>query len=552
MLKARANLPIIKWLIHMSITTKFALTILVSMSVISVAGTLFLTNEQERGFNSMLTSTDKIVNDIFNHNSTKARAAQQLKVQNQARLLAAIAPNAIAEFELSALASYAQVVSKDMDVSYVAILNKDGKPLATVGDKGSLPADQFVEAPVMSDDLALGKVIIGYNFDKLNSLLNAEKQQNEKNRNAMQQAKDSSVKTARVLLLISLGVIILTTLGLIFVLFRMVVVRRLQALEHSLRDIAEGEGDLRRRVDAKGNDDIDRVGKYFNLFVEKIHSAIERVNHATLQLAAASQQMSSITDETASAVTAQQSETDQVATAINEMAATVHEVARNASEAAAAAHAADNDATSGKTIVNASVESIHKLASDVENAAGVIAQLKADSESIGTVLDVIQGIAEQTNLLALNAAIEAARAGEQGRGFAVVADEVRTLAQRTQQSTTEIQSMIERVQTGAEKAVTAMEAGRQQTQVSVDKANQAGQSFESITSAIGTINDMNTHIASAAEEQNAVSEEINKNIIKISQLSERTADGARKTAFSSTELSSLSEELSQLMRQFKI
>ncbi len=262
--------------------------------------------------------------------------------------------------------------------------------------------------------------------------------------------------------------------------------------------------------------------------------------------------MSSITDESTRAIIDQQSETSQVATAITEMAATVQEVAKNASEAASAANAADQEASSGKQIVNASITSIHKLSEEVENAAEVISKLKDESDKIGGVLDVIQSIAEQTNLLALNAAIEAARAGDQGRGFAVVADEVRTLAQRTQESTTEIQGMIEQIQNSAVKAVTVMDAGRKQTQTSVSTATDAGASFETITAAIATINDMSTHIASAAEEQNAVAEEINKNINQISQIAERSSEGAKKTEISSTELSSLSEELTTLMTQFKI
>lgn len=330
----------------------------------------------------------------------------------------------------------------------------------------------------------------------------------------------------------TLGLMIVSTIGLM--LFRFIVMQRMNKLEQNIRDVAEGDGDLRKRIIVKGNDCIDRLGTYFNAFVDKIYKAITRVNDVILQLSAASEQMFSVIDQTADTIVEQQSETEQVATTIDEMAAMVH--------------AADSDASGGRITVSASIDSICKLVQNVENAAGVISQLKDDSESIGSVLDVIRGIAEQTNLLALNAAIEADRAGEQGRSFAVVVDEVRTLAQRTQESTTEIQKMIERLRNGAEKAVTAMDAGRQQTHTSVEKATEAGGSFQAISTAVATINDMNTHIASAAEEQNAVAEEINKN----NQLADQTASGMKKTAISSTELSALSEELSTQMRQFKI
>ena len=515
--KARSIVP------ALDITAKFVITILVGMSIMGILGVLVMGMQQEKSFEGMLSSSDKVVEDIIDSNNNKAADALKLKVENLSRLLAAFVPGAIAEFELSQLMAYAENVHKDKDISYVAILSKGGDVLTEVGDKTKLKPEQFVKATVTADELELGSVIIGYNHDKLQAALQEAKDQLAVNHGKMVEAKRASVKTSTLVLFVSYGAMIVATIGLIIFLFRQIVMKRMYKLEANLRDIAEGEGDLRQRVQVNGSDSIDRLGSYFNAFVEKIHKAINKVNDATLQLKAGAEQMTSITDDTSGAIVSQQSETEQVATAINEMAATVHEVARNASEAAAAANAADADASSGKIVVSASIESIQKLAHDVENAASVIEQLKTDSVSIGSVLDVIQGIAEQTNLLALNAAIEAARAGEQGRGFAVVADEVRTLAQRTQESTTEIQQMIERLQTGAERAVSAMAAGRQQTQSSVSKATEAGESFQAISTAIATINDMNTHIASAAEEQNSVADEINKNITRISQLAEQTA-----------------------------
>ncbi|THB70290.1 MAG: methyl-accepting chemotaxis protein [Gammaproteobacteria bacterium] len=225
-----------------------------------------------------------------------------------------------------------------------------------------------------------------------------------------------------------------------------------------------------------------------------------------------------------SMVLSQKAEVDKVATAMTEMSATVHEVARNATEAAEAAQRADEETSKGKMVVSQAIEAIDLLASEVNDAAQVIHRLEQDSDEIGAVLDVIRGIAEQTNLLALNAAIEAARAGEQGRGFAVVADEVRTLAQRTQQSTQEIQNMIERLQSGAQDAVKAMEQGRSRAQVGVEQAAEAGTSLETIAQAVGTISDMNTQIATAAEEQSVVAEEINLNIVSISDMADKLAN----------------------------
>ncbi len=537
---------------RLDVTSKFIITLLVAMSVIAFLSITVLVSQQKSAFDKLQSSSDKIVEGIFDSQNSKSKAALRTKAQNLSAILAAIAPAAIAEFELSALANHAKVISQNKDISYVAILSTDGSPLAKVGDKAGLAIDQFAEHKIVAEGLELGKIVIGYNYQQLNADLAEAKLQNETNQATMTAAKDASLKSSGLSLMFSLGGLIVATLVIVYLLFKWIIASRLCQLEKNLRNISEGDGDLRLRVEVKGHDGIDRLGECFNLFVDKIHAAISRVNDAAIQLTAASHQMASITDESTRAIVDQQSETSQVATAITEMAATVQEVAKNASEAAGAANAADQEASSGKQIVNASITSIHKLSEDVENAAQVISQLKEESDKIGSVLDVIQSIAEQTNLLALNAAIEAARAGDQGRGFAVVADEVRTLAQRTQESTTEIQGMIEQIQNSAVKAVTVMDAGRKQTQTSVSTATDAGSSFETITAAIATINDMSTHIASAAEEQNAVAEEINKNINQISQIAERSSEGAKKTEISSTELSSLSEELTTLMTQFKI
>jgi len=230
----------------------------------------------------------------------------------------------------------------------------------------------------------------------------------------------------------------------------------------------------------------------------------------------------------------------------------VHEVARNSNSAAVATQEATEQASYGRTLVNETAQTIRELAKEVENASVVIQQLAKDSNDIGSVLDVIKSIAEQTNLLALNAAIEAARAGEQGRGFAVVADEVRTLASRTQQSTQEIHGMIERIQTSANNAVTAMDRGCSQAQRTVDKATEADNALQEIRRAIESINAMNAQIATAAVQQSAVAEEINVNIESINSSSEKTATGSTHVATASEQLSESSVRLQNLVTQFKV
>lgn len=345
---------------------------------------------------------------------------------------------------------------------------------------------------------------------------------------------------------------VIAVISLVYVLFVFMIRRRLQEMGKRFADIAEGDGDLRRRLEIRSNDGIDRLGRHFNKFIDKIHGMVRQVAEDAESLARTSANVLEISRHSTSNVTRQHSETDQVATAMNEMTATAAEVARNAASAADAARNAEDEAQQGTKIVNNTIEAINSLSVEVGNANEVIKKLKADSEQIGKVLDVIRSIADQTNLLALNAAIEAARAGEQGRGFAVVADEVRTLASRTQQSTAEIQKMIEILQAGAIDSVRVMEAGKVRAEEGAEQAAKAGMALERITRAVATINQMNTQIASAAHEQSAVSHEIDNNVNNISQAATTTAEGAQKTVIESQELARLSKHLQELIKQYKV
>lgn len=320
----------------------------------------------------------------------------------------------------------------------------------------------------------------------------------------------------------------------------------------ALNDIAEGEGDLTQRLDEEGNNEISRLGKAFNKFVVKIQNVIVDVTHSTETLSLSADEMSSIAQSTRMSVDQQKSGVEQVAAAINEMSASVQEVATNTSDAAHSAMEADDQAKQINIIVDDTVQSVSKLANEVEQIGSVINELQNQTQNIDTVLDVIKGIAEQTNLLALNAAIEAARAGEQGRGFAVVADEVRTLASRTQDSTQEIQEIIESLQSGADSAVEAMKSGSEEAKVTLQKAGEAGSSLTTITRAIESISSMNTQIATSAQEQSAVANDINQNISSISVLADQSAEGVTHAQSVSGKLSTLSNHLHSLVAQFKV
>lgn len=377
-------------------------------------------------------------------------------------------------------------------------------------------------------------------------------------RDAHQQAFTDSIDSANsaaertVVVGFAVGVATVALLFIIGLAIAAALRRNISNVVDSLKDIAQGNGDLRRRIPRESNDEIGELVDAFNGFVTKLQGIIGDVVATALPLADLAKQLRVATTETLNQVGEQQSGGRRVQDAVDEMNSSVQAVAHSAADAASNAHEADGQANAGLKVVRETMNQIEALARDVRSASEVIKQLDADSASVGMVLDVIRNIAEQTNLLALNAAIEAARAGEQGRGFAVVADEVRTLASRTQQSTSEIQGMIERLQSAARSAVEVMNKGTRQAEISVSNSGAAGSSLEAITQTVASISSMNGRIAEATEQQQRVAQTIVRSVSEINEHAGKTSASAGRMAQVSEDLAGLAAKLESITRQFSI
>ncbi len=321
-----------------------------------------------------------------------------------------------------------------------------------------------------------------------------------------------------------------------------------------LRDVigeVQRNSDLTLRVPVTGDDEVAATARAFNAMLEHLQSLIRHLADAAIQLSAASEEMSAISHEVSNTASSQGQQTDMVATAVHEMSAAVQEVARNAMDTAQTASAASQEARQGSNLVNANLAAIERLSNSVKEAAVVIDRLHVQSDEIGNVLSVIQSIAEQTNLLALNAAIEAARAGEAGRGFAVVADEVRSLASNTQKATESIRGMIDALQSGTRQAVSAMQESSEQASTSVSHARESGEVLAHIAGAIEGIADGNAQISTATEEQTAVANEISQNLSSLNDSIGEVVNGAEQSAIASRDLARLASGLQQQVAQFK-
>ncbi|MCK9749533.1 methyl-accepting chemotaxis protein [Pseudomonas syringae pv. syringae] len=312
------------------------------------------------------------------------------------------------------------------------------------------------------------------------------------------------------------------------------------------------QGNLTRPISIDGTDEAGRLLLAMKTMQDKLRDTLQGISGSATQLASAAEELNAVTDESARGLVQQNDEIEQAATAVNQMTSAVEEVARNATSTSQASRSAATSAGDGRDLVQETVSAIERMSGDVQGTAELIISLANESRDIGKVLDVIRGLADQTNLLALNAAIEAARAGEAGRGFAVVADEVRALAHRTQQSTSEIERMISSIQTGTEQAVSSMRNSTERAESTLNIAKGAGQALNTINSAVEEINERNMVIASAAEEQAQVAREVDRNLVNIRDLSAQSTNGANQTSAASTELSRLAIDLNGMVARFAL
>lgn len=360
-------------------------------------------------------------------------------------------------------------------------------------------------------------------------------------------ANDARIKKLQLVGISLLAIVLGVLIGGLIV--RQIVQPLRQAVE-----IAEriGAGDMTGQAPDQRNDEFGQLLQALSRTRGNLHSLIGRIGGISTELAAASGQLSTVAEQSSAGIDSQRQETDQVATAMHEMTATVQEVARNAEEASSAAQRADQQAAQGNTVVKRALSQIDKLSAEVTQSADAMTQLSHETDGISTVLTVINGIAEQTNLLALNAAIEAARAGEAGRGFAVVADEVRGLAQRTQQSTAEIEALIANLQRGARAASGMMDSSSTLARDTVNLARDVGTQLQAITDTVSVIQAMNQQIATAAEQQSSVAEEINRSVLSVRDVTDHSAEAARETAASTARLAQLGSELQTLIGRFRV
>jgi len=488
------------------------------------------------------------------HTLTKSHQIEALhsKADTLGKFMSESAPDLIMTSDFTVLTEYQKTAEKDPDIIYAGYLNPDDTMLLNyhVGDEESNIIEKRYK--IVSDDEFIGTVVLGLSKKVVN---NGIVESNLRTADAINLVTSTAKKSYNNFLIIIsaciFGVLVVIT-SIIYFSFQKIIISRLEETKNLIDDLRQGNGDLTRRLPEPNNDEISHLCGSVNSFVANLQNMIASIIKDVHQLSTEANQLQDYGKILYKNANTQKIETGSTASAINELASSMMEVTNNTEDADAKAKEADKEAIDGTAVVNKAISSIENLSNDVAKTASAIDLLKQDSENIGGVLDVIRGIAEQTNLLALNAAIEAARAGEQGRGFAVVADEVRTLASRTQTATQEIQVMIERLQAGSNDAVIAINDSKENSASTVEQTQQAGTSLNNIAELVKAISDMNTHVAFAVDQQSTVIVSVNESVAAIDTASEETVQNAKHTEGLSERLSSLASRLDTLVCKFKV
>lgn len=483
---------------------------------------------------------------IYDYNSMSSRlyAEQEDRAAITINSLSSTVGTALWNFELETVEKAVETTSKlkgmdivliqDVEKNIIAGFESKGGELTKISDMESLPVDAMVEHPIVigagtEDQKQVGSLFVKSNLDHIkNQLL--------------------SLIWSSVIKILIIALILITTISF---LMKVLVLSPINEVVNALQDISVGDGDLTKRLPEKTQNEIGSLAIYFNRFIDRIHTMVSDAAQSSQQLSHATGNLKNIVDSTSDRANFQQAETAKVAQAIERLSDSSSSVASSSESAAQSANSANENAQEAMTVFDQTVQSVKRLASEFDNGAEQINSVQNSVNEIGSVLDVIGSIAEQTNLLALNAAIEAARAGEQGRGFAVVADEVRALAGRTQKSTGEIQEMIQRLEANASVAVNVMEVGCEFSQQSVDIANQAGKNIVSIVEHIAEVTNMSNSIADAVKDQGMVMQDVNNNVSQINVIAQETNTIAQEALDTSNMVDTASRRLETLVESFK-
>ncbi len=537
---------------NLKLTGKFLPPILVGCVVAMMLGTAVITKVVKKATHHQSEVAQEALAKEQESAHAFASEALNAKADIIGHFMARTAPDLIVSYDFASLKDYQADATRDKDILYAAYLKPNGETLTEYKIPQNTSDIEEKHYPVILDGEKLGSILLGVSTESVNRIIT---ESNSRINSAIGEVNASSEEAMTSFNIVSalqvLGVLFIVS-SIILFMFRRAVINPTKETIYLIKQLSKGNGDLSQQLPIQNNDEISELRQSVNEFIQQLRTMIATISNEVDVLTTEANEVRQHGLGLSVTADSQQMEATQAATAMNEMVANVQEVARSTTAAADAANKADTQAKDGNNIVTETTDTIDQLASQVEYTAEAIESLAKDTVSIGLVLDVIKDIAEQTNLLALNAAIEAARAGEQGRGFAVVADEVRTLASRTQKSTLEIQEMIQSLQAGAQNAVSAMEKGREQAKLGVDHVSEAGSALNTISNTVYLIHDMNSQIAAASEQQAAVAEEINRNIDRIKQTSDQTADSAKQFDQSSENLFNVASQLEKMVGQFKI